>query len=236
MPIAGELIRIVESQEQVATNRLVDNLVEQALLEQLLERSKPPLRSTRGDLHYLLSTPFRYPPLRHGSRFGRRHEPGIFYGSRTISTALAEAAYYRFVFWAGMSIPPPSNGLTTEHTAFAAPYATDSGIRLHQPPFDRYTGELTRKDRYACTQVLGTRMREHGVLAFEYRSARDPGEGINAGLFDSGALAGTRPLWQQAWLCETRSGQVTFFSPAEGTVSHQLGSFQSNGVLPLPAL
>ncbi|WP_211160077.1 hypothetical protein [Aromatoleum aromaticum] len=41
--LAGDLVRLVESQEQIATNRLVDTLEEQALLESLLETSKPPL-------------------------------------------------------------------------------------------------------------------------------------------------------------------------------------------------
>ena len=59
----GELLRMVESQEQVATRSLVDDLAEQALLEQMLEQSKPPLPDNASNLDYLLSTPFRYPPL-----------------------------------------------------------------------------------------------------------------------------------------------------------------------------
>ena len=42
-PLRGKLLRMVESQAQVATSQLVDNLAEQALLEDLLENSKPPL-------------------------------------------------------------------------------------------------------------------------------------------------------------------------------------------------
>ena len=59
----GRLLRLVESQEQVATNSLVRTLAEQALLEDLIEASKPPLPATGHGLHYLLATPFRYPPL-----------------------------------------------------------------------------------------------------------------------------------------------------------------------------
>jgi hypothetical protein len=72
---------MVESQQQIATSSLVDDLAEQALLEELIERSKPPLRSGTERLHYLLATPFRYPPLRHGSRFGGRFEPSLLYGA-----------------------------------------------------------------------------------------------------------------------------------------------------------
>ena len=37
--LAGEVFRLVESQEQVATNSLVGTLAEQALLEDLIEAS-----------------------------------------------------------------------------------------------------------------------------------------------------------------------------------------------------
>src|SRR5207245_1032206 len=90
----------VEAQHQVSTRKLVDTLEEQALLEELIDRAKPP-DSTRGRLHYLLSTPFRYPPLRHGSRFATRQERSLWYGSETRRTAFAEVAYYRLVFLEG---------------------------------------------------------------------------------------------------------------------------------------
>ena len=40
--------------------KLVDTLAEQALLEDLIESSKPPVPVECRHLHYLLSTPFRY--------------------------------------------------------------------------------------------------------------------------------------------------------------------------------
>ena len=84
--------RAVEAQHQVSTRKLVDSVEEQILLEELIERAKPP-DVTHGKTHYLLATPFRYPPLRYGSRFGGRHERGIWYGSETRGTAFAEVAY-----------------------------------------------------------------------------------------------------------------------------------------------
>ena len=80
-PISGTLLRLVESQEQVATNQLVSSLERQAVLEGLLEATKPRLRVGTEHLHYLLATPFRYPPLKHGSRFGTRSAPSLFYGA-----------------------------------------------------------------------------------------------------------------------------------------------------------
>ncbi|OJT00371.1 hypothetical protein BEE62_09960, partial [Marinobacter nauticus] len=65
--LQGQLFRVVESQEDIATTRIVDNMQEQARLEQLLDASKPPIPEQAGKLHYLLATPFRYPPLKYGS-------------------------------------------------------------------------------------------------------------------------------------------------------------------------
>jgi len=235
-PLAGELVRLVESQEQVATNALVDSLAEQALLEELLEASKPRLPPEAAGLHYLLASPFRYPPLRHGSRFGARHEPGLFYGSSRRRTALAETAYYRLVFWSGMVRPPPSGQLTTEHTAFGAGFRVARGLRLFEPPFAAYTDALTAPDDHGATQQLGQRMRAAGIEAFAYLSARDPERGSNIALYGARAFTRPRPAWQEAWLCETRADRVAFYGKAQGTVDFPLALFLVGGVLPAPSV
>lgn len=234
-PIHGELMRIVESQEQIATTSLVDDLAEQALLEEMLESAKPPRRSGTEHLHYLLATPFRYPPLRHGSRFGRRHEPSLLYASRRESTVLAEAAYYRLVFWHAMETPPPGGRLLTQHTLFRANYRTPNGIRLHLPPFSDHAAVLTHPTDYGATQALGTAMREAGVAAFEYLSARDPEHGINLGLFAPQALASRGPLRSANWLCELRAERVSFASGGQ-VVEFDAQMFFVDGALPRPAL
>src|SRR5258708_12271203 len=74
------LWRAVEAQHIASTLRLVTNVEEQLLLERLLDRSKPPLPSEATDLHYLLSTPFRYSsPI--GSRFRAPADSGIWSGA-----------------------------------------------------------------------------------------------------------------------------------------------------------
>ena len=108
------------SQEQIATLGYVDTLAEQALLEQMLDDVKPPYRADTDGLHYLLKTPFRYPPLKWGSRFGRIHEPGIFYGGCSTEATLAEAAYYRFVFWYSMDGEPVKETISTSGWAARA--------------------------------------------------------------------------------------------------------------------
>ena len=82
--------------------KLVDTLAEQALLEQWLDESKPPVPPDCRHLHYLLATPFRYgAPYPQGSRFRRPGlTAGVFYASRTPATAMAELAFHRLLFFA----------------------------------------------------------------------------------------------------------------------------------------
>ncbi len=98
---AARAFRAVEAQHRISTRKLTDSDAEQVLLEELLEDSKPAVTGELEGLHYLLFTPFRYPPLRHGSRFGVKTERGIWYGSQTLPTCFAEVAYYRLVFLEG---------------------------------------------------------------------------------------------------------------------------------------
>jgi hypothetical protein len=234
--LEGELIRIVESQEQIATNILVDSLDEQALLEEMLEASKPPALPETAHLHYLLATPFRYPPLKYGSRFGVRQEPSLFYGSRDLGAALAETAYYRFVFWSGMEVPPPGGSLTSELTAFGARYAVRRGLCLHEKPFTQFEKHLIDPRRYAETQELGRNMRAAEIEGFEYLSARDPDGGINIALFKASAFSRPHPTWQEPWICETVEDKVSFYSKGYGTRLYQKELFLLEGKLPAPAV
>ena len=233
--LAGTLWRMVESQEEIATNALVDTLEEQAALERLLDDTKPHRPST-GRLHYLLATPFRYPPLRHGSRFGRRFEPSLFYGSLARSALLAEAAYYRFVFAAGPATPFPGP-LVTRHTAFSARFRTARGLRLEQPPFSDHHGALTSPTDYSATQALGTAMRERDIGAFTFTSARDPEGGLNAALVTPSSLADRTPRTQTPWTCQTTADRVTWHEQgAHDVVAYPREAFLVDGVLPAPAV
>jgi hypothetical protein len=62
-PWAASPWRVVETQQDSSTRRLVDSAAEHELLEALLDESKPPVPDGCRGLHYLLFTPFRYPPL-----------------------------------------------------------------------------------------------------------------------------------------------------------------------------
>jgi hypothetical protein len=233
--LAGEVLRMVESQEQVATQRLVANLREQDLLESLLERSKPPRPAATRELDYLLATPFRYPPLRHGSRFGRRHEPALFYAARGRPTLLAEAAYYRFVFWQGMKVPP-SRPLRTQHTLFGVRIHARRAYCLHRPPFDTHRAKLASPSDYGDAQALGSALRSVGADAIEFRSARDREGGLNVALYTPAAFAEPRPSFREEWLCETTANRVSFRARGVfGVHTLPLEQFTVDGTLPMPA-
>ena len=187
--------RMVEAQHLVSTRKLVDSDAEQALLEELIEGAKPPAPDIR--LHYLLFTPFRYPPLPHGSRFGRSTEQGIWYGSESVSAALSETAYYRLVFLEGSSAE--LGPIHVDLTAFQARLRTDFGIDLTAPPFDAHAAAVASKTRYAHTQALGSAMRESGIEAFRYPSARDPQDGVNVGAFAPAVFNRSRPRNLETW-------------------------------------
>ena len=70
--LEGKVWRLVEAQHRVSTLKLVDTLDEQALLEDLIEETKPAIPVECRRLDYLLATPFRYGSVYpQGSRFRR---------------------------------------------------------------------------------------------------------------------------------------------------------------------
>lgn len=229
--------RMVESQESIATNEIVDTLEEQALLEELLEKSKPNLPNAALGLHYLLATPFRYPPLNWGSRFGVRNERGIFYGSLETRTLLHEVAYYTFVFLNGLRAPLPKP-LKTRHTQFSVELQTDRAVLLNDPKFDDIQSRLRHLSDYTFTQQLGSHMRALSVQAFLFYSARDPGDGLNAGVFDPSCFKGQEPRGEREWFCQVdRSAQAIHFYCPSTKQSEQFAAsrYRVNGVLPKPA-
>lgn len=250
--LAGHLYRVVESQEQIATKALVDTLEEQALLENLLESSKPPRPPDTDHLHYLLATPFRYPPLMWGSRFGRTHERGMLYGSLTLETVLAELAYYRLVFWQGMAVPPPGP-VNAQHLVFQASYATGLGVDLTKSNWADHHPALAHPGYYQTTQALGSQLREQSIEAIEFLSARalqtgqislpyDTGNqpaGVNVALFTPVALTSQQPEQQRRLLSQIHADRVeiSLSQPQGGSELFRFSteSFLVGGRLPLPA-
>lgn len=235
--LQGFLYRIIESQEVVATRSLVSDLAKQELLESLLESySKPSPPIFPSGRHYLFSTPFRYPPLKYGSRFGTRLEPSLFYGGLAPSTVLAECAYYRFVFWQDMN-PPPPKAIEAQHTLFCAAYQSQRGVLLNASPFGELQDKLCHPSDYSYTQSMGAHLRERGVGCFLYTSARDPERGTNIGIFDPEVLQGDSPRSTSDWSSRTDESSVEFYSiRSRERAKFQKVQFSSaEGDLPRPA-
>ncbi len=235
-PLSARVYRIAESQLMVATNTLVDTVEEQQLLEEMLDRVKPNVPQECKKFDYLIYTPFRYPPLKHGSRFGKKIHPSIFYGSTKIETTFAEMAYYRFVYYDGMQTPPKKQQKVTQHTTFYINAKTNKGLALTKPPFGKYKNKISDPTAYAASQALGEDMRDKGVEVFNYFSARAENE-INVGLFTCKAIVSKAPKEKQHWSCITKKTNVTIRSLDDSwkNYSFNLKQFLIDGVLPIPA-
>ena len=107
-PARFALWRAVEAQRVVSTMALVDTLEEQAVLEQLLDASKPPVPAGADKLHYLLFTPFRYGPPPGGSRFRAPTDAGVIRSSTAAVARTPTPPTPRLRFIGGQSLPQSS--------------------------------------------------------------------------------------------------------------------------------
>ncbi|MER8445639.1 RES family NAD+ phosphorylase [Mesorhizobium sp. M1066] len=197
--IDGKYWRMVEAQHHVSTLKIVDTLDEQAMLEDLIEETKPQIPIECRHLHYLLATPFRYGSVYpHGSRFRRAgRTKGVYYAAETMMTAVAEMAFYRLLFFAeSPGTPWPSDA--AEYTAFAAAIKCAGAIDLTRPPLDRDVAAWAHPTDYAACQTIADTAREAGLEAIRYRSARDP-KGANIALLTCRGFAKAKPMEPQTW-------------------------------------
>lgn len=202
--------RIIEAQEMTATRKLVDSLEEQIILEDLIEAEKPPVLAEYVSYHPLLYTPFRYPPLQYGSRFGKKIEPSLWYGSLELNTAFSEKAFYLFNF---LNASEAKFGIVSpQFTAFSAQIKSSKGVKLTSHSFAHYTSLISKPNSYKASQALGAAMRGADIHAFTYYSARDKNKGINVGLFTPSAFQYKNPDEHsfQSWQCIATDKQIEF--------------------------
>jgi hypothetical protein len=195
--VALDLWRAVEAQHRVSTMVLVDTLDEQALLERLLEESKPALASGQHALHWLLFTPFRYPPLPSGSRFRAPSEPGVFYGTEMKRTACAELGYWRWRLL--MDSPALASIDPMQQTLFKTP-VRGATIDLRDPPLSKKRKQWIHPADYSACQQLARWAREADVEMIRYESVRDPQAGGCAAVLIHGAFAAIAPSENQTWM------------------------------------
>lgn len=199
-PHAGDCWRLVEAQHRVSTLKLTDTLAEQALLEELIEETKPKIPAECRHLDFLLATPFRYgADYPRGSRFRRAGRTlGVFYAAERPATAVAEMAFYRLLFFAESPLTPwPADA--ADYTAFAASVLSARVLDLTEPPLSTDEALWTDPVSYEHTQAFAEVARAAGAEAIRYRSVRDPAGGANLALLSCSAFARTAPTERQSW-------------------------------------
>jgi len=206
------LWRVVEAQHTASTMRLVDSLVEQALLEAILEASKPPLPPGTAKLHYLLATPFRYRP-RSGSRFRAPFEAGVWYGAEALRTALAEKSYWRLRFLLDSPGTPDLKPVT--HTAFVAAVRGKS-IDLTAAPLSKDRASWTHHTDYGRTQALAAAARAGQVELIRYESVRDPEHAACVAVLVPGVFGRGKPKQLQTWFIAASRERVRCVAGARG--------------------
>lgn len=203
-PVGGTWWRVVEAQHRNSTLALVEDasLEDQTVLEAEIESVKPVVPPAARGLPYLMFTPFRYRPGYPGSRFRRSDQgpgaaDGVFYASEAVATAMAETAFYRFLFFSHSAMAGrPSN---VPHTAFRTGLSA-AGIDLTRPPLDRDRAVWTHQTDFGPCQALAGAARDADVEAILYESVRDPQRRRNIAVLSPEPLVrGGGITTQQTW-------------------------------------
>lgn len=185
--------------------RLTDSLEEQALLESVLEESKPALPAPVRRLHYLLATPYRYRPHT-GSRFRAALEPGVWYGAETLRTALAEKSYWRLRFL--LDSPGTPDLKPVPHTAFQAAVRSRAALDLTRAPFVRERASWTQRSDYQSTQAFAAVARTAHIQLIRYESVRDPEHAACAAVLDPVAFGRGKPHGLETWFIAAARSRV----------------------------
>jgi hypothetical protein len=179
--------------------KVTDTLEEQEILEKIIEETKPPIPPGCEKLDFLLMTPFRYSVQNpNGSRFRRPNAPdGVFYAAQHSSTAIAETAFHRLLFFAeSPKTPWPQN--PGEYTAFAAEFGSKQGLDLTVSPFADH-GLLYHLVDYSFSQSLANRAREAEITVLKYTSVRDPDRKANFAILSATAFAKPGLVDRESW-------------------------------------
>jgi len=235
-PSSGQVWRIVENQEEAATRRITRSADEQSRLEELLDQNKPAYLPGTEQLHWLLKTPFRYPPLRHGSRFGTAFSPGILYGSRELSTAMTESAVYLWLFRAAPAKLGPLERICDGRTAIQFSISHDKVSDLTTAAARPHRHKICAPDDYTFSQALGNRLRHNDTAAIWFHSARAK-VGINCAVMDPQAIPdGTEPTAQH-WQLQLDSTSCWWGRPGHNSFEVRYQDVaDGSGQIPHPAL
>ncbi len=196
--------------------KLVDSLDEQRTLEEMLDATKPAVPADCRHLHWLLFTPFRY-AARSDSRFRRAGAtPGVFYAALSVTTAVAELAFWRLLFFLeSPGTPWPANPQVL--TAFSVEHATERCLDLTAPHHDVEEDRWTHPTDYAACHSIADAARAAGCGAIRSLSARDPERGVNLTLLTCAAFARHEPTARQSWRFKLgRAGVIALAEDGQG--------------------
>ena len=107
-----------------------------------------------------------------------------------------------------------------------------------QAPFDAHVERISSPSSYRDSQALGASMREAGVAAFRFASARDPEGGANIGLFEP-VFSTKQPINAEQWICTATRARVELKpGPAvmRSRTSFPVRTFEVDGTLPMPGV
>lgn len=162
--------------------KLVDSVDEQALLEDMLDVSKPPVPAACQHLHYLQYTPFRY-TARHATRFREKGDRrGVYYASEKVETCATEVAFYRVLFYLESPDTSPSPR-PFEMTAFRTQVG---GATADITAFDD-VGPYVDPTNYAAPHTLAAQVRAADGQIIRFPSVRDKG-GVNLAVLTCAAF------------------------------------------------
>lgn len=214
-PLSGTFWRVVEAQHHVSTMKLTGSLEDQAILEDLIEETKPAVPLNCVGLHFLLMTPFRYSRQNPwGSRFRRPNaQEGVFYAAEHPETAIAETVFHRLRFFADSPETPwPQNA--GEYTAFSVEVLSERAVDLTAFAPDELVGILDPAD-YAGGQALSETAREGDIELIKYPSVRAPDHRTNLAVLTPAAFARPEPTGRQTWriYLDSNGGRAICESP-----------------------
>lgn len=235
-PSSGRVWRIIENQEQAATRRITKSAAAQSRLEELLDQNKPVYLPGSEQLHWLLKTPFRYPPLPHGSRFGSPFEPGILYGARELHTAMTESAVYLWLFRSAVLDKGPLERISDGRTAIRFPVSHEQFSDLTTTGATAYRHQVSDPSSYRFSQTLGARLRDAGATAIWFHSARCV-QGVNCAILNPEAIPSTTEPEESHWQLQLDEAHCWWGQASgESFEVHYRDVADSSGRIPHPAL
>jgi hypothetical protein len=227
-----DIWRVIETQEVAATRAITSSAKTQQRLEALLDQYKPPVPADCEHLSYLLSTPFRYPPLEHGSRFGSLWARGIFYGALEKITACAEAAVYLWLFQSGPIDLGPLKKIRDQRCLFSVKLHSARTLDLRKINNPSILKKIMLKNDWQYSQQVGDQLREANIDYFYYPSCRIEA-GCNIAVISPQAFVEPQPQIQESWQMQLDQ-QTCWFSNRQESFEFQFNNFAVNGVIPHP--